>query len=96
MGVLGDEPAEAHRERLLASLRALRVECWPYAGAVGLVERDGDLVQVHAIRNWCCLGSAPTVAGARRLSAVAAGFDADGYRILVGPVLTGALEVLTL
>ena len=39
---------------------------------------------------------APTVAGARRLSAVAAGFDADGYRILVGPVLTGALEVLAL
>ncbi len=92
----GDEPPQAHRERLEDSLQRLRVACWPYAGAVGLVERDGDFTQVHAVRNWCYLGSADTVAQARALRSVAAGFDADGYRILVRPVLTQAVEIVAL
>ncbi|MFD0666586.1 excinuclease Cho [Ramlibacter sp. MAHUQ-53] len=92
----GDEPPEAHHERLLARLERLRVACWPYPGAVGLVERDADLTQVHVVRNWCYLGSAASLDEARALRSVAAGFDADGYRILVGPVLTQAVEVVAL
>ena len=71
--------------------------CWPFTGPVGLVERDDDLTQVHVVHHWCYLGSAPTVAQARRqFKRVAAGFDADGYRILVKPVLTGSVEVVPL
>jgi len=92
----GDETPQAHRERLFTSLLALRVACWPFGGAVGLVERDGDFTQIHVVNHWCYLGSAVTVEEARRLSTVAAGFDADGYKILCRPLLTHSVEVLTL
>jgi excinuclease Cho len=96
----GDETPEAHRERLFSSLLALRVECWPYPGAVGLVERDGEFTQIHVVKHWCYLGSAPSAEAARQLSQtasqVAANFDADGYKILCRPVLTGSVEILAL
>ena len=92
----GDETPQAHRERLFTSLLALRVQCWPYAGAIGLVERDEDFTQIHVVRNWCYLGSAATPEAARQLSQVAAGFDADGYKILLRPILTQSVDVLAL
>ena len=96
----GDESPQAHRERLFTSLLALRVECWPHPGAVGLVERDEHLTQIHVVRHWCYLGSASTLAQARQLgqeaSQVAEGFDADGYKILCKPVLTGGVEIVAL
>ena len=92
----GDETPEAHQERLFTSLLALRVACWPYAGAIGLVERDEALTQIHVVRNWCYLGSATTPEEARQLSTVAAGFDADGYKILVRPILTQSVEIMLL
>ncbi len=92
----GDETHAAHQARLMEGLLALRVQCWPYEGAVGLIEQDDALTQVHVVRNWCYLGSAPTVAEARRLKKVAAGFDADGYKILVRPLMTQAVEIVPL
>jgi excinuclease Cho len=96
----GDESPQAHRDRLFTSLLALHVECWPHPGAVGLVERDEHLTQIHVVRHWCYLGSASTLAQARQLSQeasqVAEGFDADGYKILCKPVLTGSVEIVAL
>jgi hypothetical protein len=96
----GDESPEAHRERLFSSLLALRVECWPYPGAVGLIERDGEFTQIHVVQHWCYLGSAPSAEAARQLSQtasqVAPHFDADGYKILCRPVLTGSVEIVLL
>lgn len=92
----GDESPETHRERLFSSLLTLRVACWPFGGAVGLVERDADLVQIHVVNHWCYLGSASTLEEARRLSTVAAGFDADGYKILCRPLLTQSVQVQVL
>lgn len=92
----GDETVQAHRERLFTSLLGLRVECWPYVGAIGLLERDETQTQIHVVHNWCYLGSASTLEEARQLSTVAAGFDADGYKILVRPILTQSVEILPL
>jgi excinuclease Cho len=74
----------------------LRVACWPHEGAIGLVERDAELTQIHVVNHWCYLGSAATLDEARQLSTVAAGFDADGYKILCRPVLTRSVELLFL
>ncbi len=63
---------------------------------MGLVEHDDALTQVHVVSHWCYLGSAPTVADARRLKKVAASFDADGYKILVRPLLTQSVEIVAL
>ena len=92
----GDETPQAHSERLFTSLLGLRVECWPHEGAIGLVERDAELTQIHVVNHWCYLGSAATPDEARQLSTLAAGFDADGYKILCRPVLTRSVELLVL
>lgn len=92
----GDETPQAHHKRLLAGLAHLAVRTWPYAGAIGLEERFEEEVQIHVIRNWCYLGSAATLAQARALDSVAAGFDADGYKILCKPVLEGAARIIAL
>ena len=91
----GDETPQTHSERLLTSLLGLRVECWPHEGAIGLVERDAELTQIHVVNHWCYLGSAATPDEARQLSTLAAGFDADGYKILCRPVLTRSVELLS-
>jgi excinuclease Cho len=67
-----------------------------HPGAVGLVEQDVDFTQVHVVRNWCYLGSAANIEEAKHLSTVAAGFDADGYKILVRPMLGRAVPVVVL
>ena len=92
----GREPLAEHELRLEAALEALRVAPWPFAGAVGLVEEGPDLTQVHVVRDWHYLGSVPTRAEARRLDAAVAGFDNDGYRILVEPVRSGRYPVVLL
>lgn len=92
----GGESLVAHHQRLLAALECLRVACWPYEGAIALVERHADLTQWHVVRNWCYLGSAPNAHEARQLDIVAVGFDADGYRILCKPILSGCVQVLEL
>jgi excinuclease Cho len=92
----GAESRAAHEQRLRAALEGLRVACWPYAGAIALVERDAAQVQIHVVRNWCYLGSAADIESARQLDTLAAGFDADGYKILCGPILRGTLELMRL
>ena len=92
----GEETLAAHHQRLFTGLEGLRLACWPYPGAIGLVERDGDDCQIHVIRNWCYLGSASGEAQARLLDTVAAGFDGDGYKILCRPLLSGQAEIILL
>jgi excinuclease Cho len=97
----GDESLATHGQRLVTSLESLRLACWPYPGAIGLTERyeDGphkDNCQIHVIRNWCYLGSASDLAKARKLDVMAAGFDADGYKILCRPILSGSAHITLL
>jgi len=96
----GDESREVHHARLMEALEGLRVSCWPYSGAIGLVERHGDDYQMHIIRNWTYLGSAADPRSAtsegKKLARMAAGFDADGYKILCKPILSGTAEVVLL
>jgi excinuclease Cho len=96
----GREAPEEHHRRLFSALEGLRVNCWPYPGAVGLVERWEDesapMTQIHVVRNWCYLGSVEQIEHAPALTQVAAGFDADGYKILCQPILNQAVQVVVL
>ena len=92
----GDEPLHEHALRLEAALAEYRLVAWPYAGAVGIVERGPDMVQVHVVRDWHYLGSAPGRAEARCLDAAAPGLDGDGYRILARALREGRCEVVAL
>lgn len=92
----GDEAAEVHQQRLRTALQALRIACWPYAGAVGLVERYGQEQQIHLIHHWHYLGSVSDVAQAGTLQRVAPGFDVDGYKIVCHLLLSGRCEIIPL
>ncbi len=61
-----------------------------------LVERYENECQVHLIRNWCYLGSVSELSAAKGLDMQAAGFDADGYKILCKPVLGATVEIVLL
>jgi DNA polymerase-3 subunit epsilon len=68
-----------HLLRIHDALRPLRVDAWPYAGAIGIRER-GDL---HVVDGWQFLGTARNEAEAHELAATRrAGFDKRTYDIL--------------
>lgn len=92
----GDESPEAHTQRLFTRLEDLRVACWPYPGAIGLVEQDDTLTQIHVVHHWHYLGSVGSVEEARPLQQMAPGFDADGYKILCKPLLSGRAKIVLL
>jgi excinuclease Cho len=104
----GDESAADHRQRLFTGLDALQIVTWPYPGAMGLIERwaaVGDEAssaphphdfQIHVVRHWCYLGSVSTRQEAVALDTVHAAFDADAYKILCKPVLSGQAEMVLL
>ncbi len=53
-----------------------------FSGAIALKEQGAQRTQFHVLRDWHYLGSATSLAGARRLQATHGAFDRDCYRIL--------------
>lgn len=92
----GKETLAAHRARLVESLSHNRVICWPYKGAIGLIERLEDETQIHVVKNWFYLGSVSTIDEARALHQTAPGFDSDGYKILCKPIMNGSAQIIEL
>jgi excinuclease Cho len=92
----GKETHKAHQTRLMQSLTHMRLICWPYPGAVGIIERHQDAMQIHVVHNWFYLGSAQTLEEARLLHQPAPSFDSDGYKILCKPLLSGLAEIVEL
>lgn len=92
---VGREAPASHTARLRALLQADAVQRWPFAGPVGLKERDGDWVQTHVVGGWrhvrteCSRGlfDAPD-------AGLTTGFDLDSYRILVRPLLSGDVDLV--
>jgi len=92
----GKETHAAHRARLLDSLSHSRVICWPYSGAIGLIETLDNETQIHVVNNWFYLGSVATIEQARTLHLTAPGFDSDGYKILCKPIMNGSAQIIEL
>lgn len=90
----GQESVADHDARLSAALVEWQVQAWPFEGAVGLVERDGDWVQTHVLQHWAYLGTVEGRALQLPDKHRAPPFDLDGYRILVRPVLSDQTELL--
>lgn len=89
---VGDEPAAEHAARLRELLEPRRVPAWPFAGAVAVIERDGDgsREDLHVFDRWCWLGTVRTHEAAAEVAATAPRFfDADACRIAL-KALAGA------
>lgn len=92
----GKESVEAHHARFLDGLASIRVNCWPWKGAVALKEIGDGMTHYHIIHNWLWLGAVDSLNDAVSLLRTPAGFDQDGYKILCKPLLTGQYEVILL
>jgi DNA polymerase-3 subunit epsilon len=82
---VGKEAESFHRVRLEAALAKLRVQVWPYEGAIGLIERCAERTDVHVVNNWCYLGTAHAEDEVHDLLEQAPSrpaFDLDTYKIL--------------
>ena len=92
---VGKEDRVSHDERLRLALMESQVVVWPFAGAVDLIEESGDWVQKHRINNWCYLGTqCSRSANTHALGAhTPHDFDLDSYKILVRPIMLGAVKV---
>ena len=80
----GREGIHTHHGRVAAALATLRTPQWPYAGPVGIVERDStrDATELHAVDRWCYLGAARCEPELAELLEQRPAFDYDEYRIL--------------
>lgn len=91
----GEESLHDHQQRLQQALEDLRIQAWPYAGAMGIVEQGDGWQQVHVIDHWRYLGSLDRQH--RQLPANvtvgAEGFDLDSYKLIIQPYLLGQLEL---
>ena len=83
---VGKEAEALHHARLITALSRLRVQTWPYEGAVGLIEQgSGGKTAVHLVNNWCYLGTAESDEALQDLmekSPARPVFDMDTYKIL--------------
>ena len=97
----GEESAHQHNARLTELLAEERINAWPFAQPIVLLERNTLSLaeqpeeQYHAVNHWAYYGSASTVSEAVALfgSAGRADFDRDAYRLLMSALRRGKLSV---
>ena len=89
---VGREDRAVHDARLLSALSDLKVHAWPFAGAIDLIETQGDWTQQHRIQNWRYLGTSCSKSSAYPVN-IQKSFDLDTYKILVKPIMMGTARV---
>lgn len=89
---VGKEDRREHDQRLFSALVDMKVQVWPFSGAVDLVAQSGDWVQRHRIQEWRYAGT--WCSRTNELSKHDQhGFDLDTYKILVKPIMMGSATV---
>jgi excinuclease Cho len=89
---VGKEPRPAHDQRLRNALQDLKVQAWPFSGAVDLIERNGDWEQRHRLQDWRYMGTWCSRTQ-QRSSHAHTEFDLDTYKILVKPIMLGTVQL---
>ncbi len=94
----GEESSEQHQQRLMQALEDLRIQPWPYADAMGIIEKGDGWQQVHVIDHWRYLGTLDRDHRqlAPRPAASLKGFDLGSYKLVIQPYLLGQLELRAL
>jgi DNA polymerase III subunit epsilon len=94
---VGMETMERHALRLENTLAGIKLQAWPYAGPVAMIETGSDgRPAVHLIHNWAYLGSAEVEHELWHLLDEARGqpaFDADVYKVLQRALAKDLLQV---
>jgi DNA polymerase-3 subunit epsilon len=96
----GRESTGLHSARLMAALARLRLDGWPYAGPIGIVERNDflDREEVHLVDAWRHLGTARSEPELKELlqTPTQVEFDLDIYKLLKAQLAKRGKAVRTL
>lgn len=92
----GKESIDDHTARVITALEGVRLQKWPFDGAICIRENHTELEQYHVIKNWYYLGSVETIQMAQKLNKPAPHLDLDTYKILIKPILSGQTEIISL
>ncbi len=80
----GREAAAVHALRVRMALARLKRRDWPFAGRIGIRERDWrGIEEIHVFDRWCHLGTAQGAVELADLERRPAEFNQDIYRILL-------------
>lgn len=93
---IGEESSDAHTRRLRNALEETRIVVWPYPGPMGIVEECDGWRQTHVVDHWFYVGSIEHEAATGTRPMMLQGrrsFDVDAYKILVKPMISGALRI---
>jgi DNA polymerase-3 subunit epsilon len=94
---VGDEDAATHDARLALALAPLAIPRWPHPGIALVREKSvfSERVDVHAIRDWCWLGTARDEGDLAALldAPPRAQFDIDVTRLLLKRHAAGTLAL---
>ena len=97
---VGKESVALHSARLMSALAKLKLDAWPYAGPVALIERDvfGMREDFHLFDHWHYLGTSSNEVGLYELldNRCNTAFDPDIYRIASKHLRLGKLRLLAL
>jgi excinuclease Cho len=94
---IGEEPIEEHERRLRNALEEMRIIVWPYPGPMGIVEECEGWRQTHVIDHWFYIRSIDHATDVSQVQIYhSRTFDIDTYKILVKPMVSGALQITPL
>lgn len=97
---IGKEAIGLHSARMMSALAKLKLKAWPYAGPIGLVERDEflGLEEIHLVDHWRYLGTAKDENEVHVLLAQGGDveFDRDIYKLLLAQLARGKVSVRSL
>ena len=83
----------------MAALAKLKIKEWPYAGPIGLVEKDdfSSTTDLHVVDHWAYLGTAQREEQVweilQQQGSRPAAFDQETYRLINKAIAQGAVEV---
>lgn len=92
---VGIESIKDHDLRLINAFQAYQQRVWPFKNTVGIVESNGELSEIHVIKNWIYLGSYPYTAETTLTSlAHPTEFDIDTYHIICQAIYNKNIRIV--
>ena len=93
---IGKEAPGQHDIRLMGALARMKLEPWPFPGAVGIRETAnwGGMTEIHLIDRWVYLGPLKPAQAFPPVPGVRPTFDIDVYKILVRYLKQAKIDVI--